>query len=171
MGDFEKKLKAEAKKMLSNFNAGCIEMEDDTYLEIIGNLNSGQRRIFDDFVERINSNCDPFYLYFGGNAGTGKSYAVTSHKSQGQTLDEVLIDFSDVNRINNGSFYTALLMVKYGSNLYLKDFKPEYIKANSDVEKKMESMNLYKNYNFLKISNSGSIFVSNEDEVKVGFNI
>ena len=72
--DFEKKLKAEAKKMLSNFNAGCIEMEDDTYLEIIGNLNSGQRRIFDDFVERINSNCDPFYLYFGGNAGTGKSY-------------------------------------------------------------------------------------------------
>ena len=72
-------------------------------------------------------------------------YAVTSHKSQGQTLDEVLIDFSDVKRINNGSFYTALSRVKYGSNLYLKDFKPEYIKANSDVEKKMESMKIYKN--------------------------
>ena len=74
-----------------------------------------------------------------------------------------------MNRINNGSFYTALSWVKYGSNLYLKDFKPEYIKANSDVEKKMESMKIYKNYNFLKISNSESIFVSNEDEVKVGY--
>ena len=72
--DFEKKLKAEAKKTLSNFNAGSIEMNDDTYLEIIGNLNSGQHKIFDDFVERINSNCDPFYLYIGGEAGTGKSY-------------------------------------------------------------------------------------------------
>merc|ERR1712055_1242648 len=72
--DFEKKLKAEAKKTLSNFNAGSIEMNDDTYLEIIGNLNLGQHKIFDDFVERINSNCDPFYLYIGGDAGTGKSY-------------------------------------------------------------------------------------------------
>ena len=96
-------------------------------------------------------------------------YAVTSHKSQGQTLDEVLIDFSDANRINNGSFYTALSRVKYGSNLYLKEFKPEYIKANPEVEKKMESMKIYKNYNFLKILNTESIFESNEDEVKLGY--
>merc|ERR1712030_11791 len=78
----------------------------------------------------------------------------------GQTLDEVLIDFSDVNRINNGSFYTAVSRVKYGSNLYLKDFKPEYIKANSDVEKKMEAM---------KILNTETIFETNEDEVKLGY--
>ena len=96
-------------------------------------------------------------------------YAVTSHKSQGQALDEVLIDFSDANRINNGSFYTALSRVKYGSNLYLKEFKPEYIKANPEVEKKMESMKIYKNYNFLKILNTESIFESNEDEVKLGY--
>ena len=53
-------------------------------------------------------------------------YAVTAHKSQGQTLEEVLIDFSDENRMNNGSFYTAMSRVKYGKNLYLKDFKPTY---------------------------------------------
>ena len=33
----------------------------------------------------------------------------------------------------------------------------------------MESMKIYKNYNFLKILNSESIFDSNEDELKVGY--
>ena len=44
-------------------------------------------------------------------------YAVTAHKSQGQTLEEVLIDYSDEGRINNGSFYTAMSRVKFGKNL------------------------------------------------------
>ena len=45
-------------------------------------------------------------------------YAITAHKSQGQTLDEVLIDFSgNKSRINCGSFYTALSRVKLGENL------------------------------------------------------
>ena len=48
-------------------------------------------------------------------------YAITAHKSQGQTLEEVIIDFSAKNtRINHGSFYTAISRVKYGENLYLK---------------------------------------------------
>jgi len=53
-------------------------------------------------------------------------YAVTSHKSQGQTLDEVLIDFSDANRINNGSFYTALSrdQISISKNLSLNMSKP-----------------------------------------------
>ena len=78
-------------------------------------------------------------------------YAVTAHKSQGQTLDEILIDFSGESRINNGSFYTALSRIKYGKNLYLKDFKQEYIKANPIVEKKMESMKIFKPYQFKRI--------------------
>ena len=53
-------------------------MEQDEYLEMIDKLNEQQRAIFDDFVERIN--CDregnSFYLYIGGNAGTGKSYVL-----------------------------------------------------------------------------------------------
>ena len=51
-------------------------MDEDDYLEIIDKLNDDQRRIFDDFVERINLDReeDNFYLYIGGNAGTGKSF-------------------------------------------------------------------------------------------------
>ena len=52
------------------------KMTDDEYLERIASLNPEQRRIFDDLVERLMdvNNSDPFYLYIGGEAGTGKSY-------------------------------------------------------------------------------------------------
>merc|ERR1712208_135234 len=74
-------------------------------------------------------------------------YALTAHKSQGQTLDEVIIDFSAKNsRIICGSFYTALSRVKKGSHFFLKDFQASYIRANTDVEKKIKSMKLSKPY-------------------------
>merc|ERR1712240_111836 len=74
--DFEKKLKAEAKKTLDNFNAGSDFMEDDEYLEMISKLNQQQRDIFDDFVERINLDREEnkFFHFISGNAGTGKSF-------------------------------------------------------------------------------------------------
>ena len=82
---------------------------------------------------------------------------------------EVLIDFSDGGRINNGSFYTAISRVKYGTNLYLKDFKKDYIKANPEVEKKMEAMRVFNRHVFKKIYNTERIFNSNEYEIKVGY--
>merc|ERR1712215_599008 len=42
----------------------------------MGNLNVYQQKCFNDFVERINGNGDPFYLYIGGEAGTGKSFVL-----------------------------------------------------------------------------------------------
>merc|ERR1711911_552530 len=43
---------------------------------MVNSLNSQQRKIFDDFVERLSDPADdsPFYLYIGGEAGTGKSF-------------------------------------------------------------------------------------------------
>ena len=97
-------------------------------------------------------------------------YAITAHKSQGQTLEEVIIDFSEKNsRINCGSFYTALSRVRNGENVFLKDFKPEYIKANPDVEKKMESMKHSRPYIFKKIFNDVHIFNEPKDELKIGY--
>ena len=42
----------------------------------IRSLNNQKQKLFNDFVERINDPNlnDPFYLYIGGEAGTGKSY-------------------------------------------------------------------------------------------------
>ena len=96
-------------------------------------------------------------------------YAVTAHKSQGQTLDDVIIDFSGESRISNGSFYTAISRVKFGKNLYLRDFNPSYIKANAEVEKKMEAMKIFNKYNFKKTYNHESIYIDNENEIKIGY--
>ena len=96
-------------------------------------------------------------------------YAVTAHKSQGQTLDEVIIDFSGESKISNGSFYTAISRVKFGKNLYLQDFKKPYIKANEEVEKKMAAMKIFNKYNFKKTYNYERIFVENDKEVKLGY--
>ena len=44
---------------------------------LVAKLNEQQRKIFDDFCERIyEDDSSPFYLYIAGEAGTGKSFLV-----------------------------------------------------------------------------------------------
>ena len=56
------------------------------------------------------------------------AYAMTAHKCQGETLDEVIIDFGPdlekkiKNYICPGSFYVAVTRVREGKKLYLKSF-------------------------------------------------
>ena len=98
------------------------------------------------------------------------SYAVTAHKCQGQTLDEVIIDFSSgKSRINAGSFYTAMSRVRFGCNLFLKDFKQEYIVANPNIEKKLQAMKASVPYEFKKVTLDTKIFKVPNDEVKMGY--
>ena len=69
------------------------------------------------------------------------AYAITSYKCQGDTLDEVIIDFSNEPgeraNIQWGSFYVALTRVKEGKNVYLKNFNEAYITYNVKVENKI----------------------------------
>ena len=77
--NFEQWARAQATKDLSQFKnlTGLPDIRD---LRLkISSLNQPQRRLFDDFMERMAStdvNEQPFYLYLGGEAGTGKSYLV-----------------------------------------------------------------------------------------------
>ena len=56
------------------------------------------------------------------------AYALTAHKCQGETLDEVVIDFgADIehkikNYICPGPFYVALTRVREGCKVFLKSF-------------------------------------------------
>uniref|UniRef100_A0A8C4QE75 ATP-dependent DNA helicase n=1 Tax=Eptatretus burgeri TaxID=7764 RepID=A0A8C4QE75_EPTBU len=59
------------------------------------------------------------------------AYAITAHKSQGQTLEEVIIDFSGKGRSAPGSFYVAVTRVKKLSNLFLRSFDRSMIKTIS----------------------------------------
>ena len=59
------------------------------------------------------------------------AYAITIHKSQGMTLDNVVVD---CNRIfEEGQTYVALSRVRSLDGLYLKGFTPDKIKVNEKV--------------------------------------
>ena len=77
--EFNKWARTQAKKELSSFKHLVDLCDIDNLRTRISSLNYQQRRLFDDFSERMAStdiNEKPFYLFLGGEAGTGKSYLV-----------------------------------------------------------------------------------------------
>ena len=101
------------------------------------------------------------------------AYAITSHKCQGETLEQVIIDFSHgyggKSNIQWGSFYVALTRVKKGTDVYLKTFEESQITFNPKVEEKIAAMRNYKQYKFKKIYLSDTIFKENSEEIKLGY--
>jgi ATP-dependent exoDNAse (exonuclease V) alpha subunit len=57
--------------------------------------------------------------------------AITSHKSQGCTLEKVFIDFWKINQAGQG--YVALSRVKSFDGLYLKNFDSRKVRASKEV--------------------------------------
>ena len=103
------------------------------------------------------------------------AYALTAHKCQGETLEEVIIDFGPdlANKIKNyicpGSFYVALTRVKMGYKVFLKSFDKNYIQVNKSIEEKMEAMIKFRPYIFKKVYLDEKIFKVDEQEIKVGY--
>ena len=103
------------------------------------------------------------------------AYAITSHKCQGDTLQEVVIDFGpdEANKIKfyvcAGSFYVALTRVKMGSKVFLKSFDKKYIKVDPSIEQKVDAMRKFRPYKLKKIYLDEEIFRIKEDEIKLGY--
>ena len=101
------------------------------------------------------------------------AYAITAHKCQGETLDEVIIDFGDDKEhgiktfICPGSFYVALTRVNK-SKIFLKSFQRKYIKTNKDIQEKIDVMRKFNAYNFKKIYLDEQVFET-KDERKLGY--
>ena len=77
--NFNRWAKNQAKNDLKDFKNVINLCDMNTLRMNISSLNSQQRRLFDDVMERmIESDIDerPFCLFISGNAGTGKSYLV-----------------------------------------------------------------------------------------------
>ena len=64
--------------------------------------------------------------------------AMTVHKSQGTTLDQVVLSFAGFNQAH--LMYVALSRVKSLSGLYLKDFDPCKILVSQPVKKEMDRL-------------------------------
>jgi len=82
------------------------------------------------------------------------AYAITAHKSQGQTLDDVIIDFSEENRrrtpTSAGIFYVAATRVKKLSSLYLNSFDRSMIVCSKVVTAELERLRNHGRYTFYK---------------------
>ena len=101
------------------------------------------------------------------------SYAITSYKCQGDTLEEVIIDFDsepgNMRNIPYGSFYVALTRVKEGKNVYLRSFSENFITNNKRVEEKIQAMRMFKSYEFKKVYVIDSIYEDDSDQLKIGY--
>ena len=103
------------------------------------------------------------------------AYAITAHKCQGETLEEVIIDFGpDIelnikNFILPGSFYVALTRVKEGRKLFLKSFDKSYIQVNQTIDEKVEAMKKFRPYTFKKVYLDKKIFQIDNKELKAGY--
>ena len=101
------------------------------------------------------------------------AYAVTSYRSQGDTLKEVIVDFTSEGKdkpyIVEGSFYVSITRAKSSENVFLEDFDKSYIKVSKDVLEKITAMRKFQYYTFKKIYLSDRIFILPNKELKVGY--
>ena len=75
--NFDKWAKGQAKKSLMKYKDLTTISDVEDIRSLIMKLNEEQRRILDDFAERVlDPNGSPIYLYIAGEAGTGKSFLV-----------------------------------------------------------------------------------------------
>ena len=75
--DFNKWARSQASKDLSSLKNLTAVSDPIRLRSTISSLNEQQRKLFDDFTERMVSSNEtepPVYLYLAGNAGTGKSF-------------------------------------------------------------------------------------------------
>ena len=68
------------------------------------------------------------------------AWAITIHKVQGLTLDEIVVDMKG-SRFNPGQAYVALSRVKKLEGLHIVNFNEKAIKASQDVKGEMERLN------------------------------
>ena len=114
-------------------------------------------------------------MYQRTNFALSLAYAMTAHKCQVETLDEVIIDFGPNLELNirnyicPGSFYVALTRVKDGNKVFLKSFEKSYIQMNKSIEEKIEAMKKFRSYQFKKIYLDDKIFNVNNSEIKAGY--
>ena len=101
-------------------------------------------------------------------------YATTCHKSQGDSMTEVIIDFECIEGkkrpfIIPGLFYVAITRASKGENVYLKSWKRSFIKVDRTMAKKLDDMCITRPYQFLKMHNDDEVFEVEGKELKVGY--
>lgn len=128
-----------------NFNKGLINGACGTVLELKKTKEEDYILVqFDNKEEEVITK-HIFEAYRDGEVVVSReqyplrlAYGITIHKSQGMTLDKLIVD---CNRIFEcGQVYVALSRIKSLDGLYLKSFNPKKVWANEEVLKFYQSI-------------------------------
>ena len=94
-------------------------------------------------------------------------FCMTSYKSQGQTLDAVILDFKDAIA-KHGHFYVGVTRVRNSDGLFVRNFKPSQVLCRDDVKQQMKLLRHTKKYIFSKTYLDTRIWNASS-ELRVGY--
>lgn len=121
-----------------NFNKGLINGACGTVIKIEKSQEDENILVqFDNGVEETIAK-HTFEAYRDGEVVVSReqyplrlAYGITIHKSQGMTLDKLIVDCNKI--FECGQVYVALSRIKSLDGLYLKSFNPKKVWANEEV--------------------------------------
>ena len=94
-------------------------------------------------------------------------FCMTSYKSQGQTLQSVILDFKEASA-KHVHFYVGATRVRSAEGLYVKNFSPSQIQCREDVKKELQILRKNKQYKFSKTYLQTKIW-ENKRKYKIGY--
>src|SRR5574344_2814240 len=121
-----------------DFNKGLINGSTGTVIELVKSSEDEHILVkFDNGTEQVIPK-NTFEAYRDGEVIVSReqyplrlAYGITIHKSQGMTLDKLVVDCSRI--FECGQVYVALSRIKSLKGLYLKSFNPQKVLNNEKV--------------------------------------
>ena len=94
-------------------------------------------------------------------------FCMTSYKSQGQTLDNSILDFKDAI-CKHGHFYVGITRVRSAEGIFIRNFSPSQVQCREDVKKELAILQRNKQYQFSKTYLRTKVW-ENKSEIKIGY--
>ena len=94
-------------------------------------------------------------------------FCMTSYKSQGQTLDNSILDFKDAIS-KHGLFYVGITRVRSAAGIFVRNFAPSQVQCREDVKKELKILQRNKQYKFSKTYLKTKVW-ENKSEFKIGY--
>ena len=94
-------------------------------------------------------------------------FCMTSYKSQGQTLQAVILDYKDA-MCKHGHFYVGVTRVRSKEGLFIRNFSPSQIQCREDVKLQLKQLKRNRNYTFFKTYLNTKIWKT-DDDLKFGY--
>ena len=95
-------------------------------------------------------------------------FCMTSYKSQGQTLEAVILDYKNC-KPKHGQFYVGMTRVRNSSGLFVRNFERSQIVCRNDVKRELSMLKHTKQYMMFKTFLEDKIWQNDENEIKIAY--